>query len=260
VIEVEGLGKTFTPPGGLRDLLRGRLRGLAHTALASISFAVAPGEVLAVVGANGAGKTTLLRVLAGLLTPTTGRVVVAGQNVAAHGTASDFRRRIALIVADERSFMWSLSGRENLRFFAALHGLGHRRSGARCDQLLARVGLAADAHRRYSDYSRGMRQRLSLARGLLGDPEVLLLDEPTLGLDPVGAREMRRFLRDEIIKGHGRTAVVGSNDPAEVQLLADRVLYLKGGRHDGEGAPGDLARRLGLAGLDAGVNQDGTRA
>ena len=246
MIEVAGLGKTFTPPGGLRDLLRGRLRGLSHTALEGVSFSVARGEVLAVVGANGAGKTTLLRVLAGLLAPSAGRAEVLGEDVAAHGTRSDFRRRVALVVADERSFMWSLSGRENLKFFAALHGMAPAAASTRADQLLDRVGLRADATRRYSDYSRGMRQRLSLARGLLGDPEVLLLDEPTLGLDPIGARDLRRFLRDEIIKGHGRTAIVGSNDPAEVQLLADRVLYLAAGRVEGEGAPGDLARRLGL--------------
>jgi ABC-2 type transport system ATP-binding protein len=91
-----------------------------------------------------------------------------------------------------------------------------------------------------------MRQRLALARGLLGEPDVLLLDEPTLGLDPVGARDLRRFLRDEVLKGHGRTALVGSNDPAEVELLADRVLYLKAGRLDGESLPGELSARLGL--------------
>jgi ABC-2 type transport system ATP-binding protein len=246
VIEVDGLGKTFTSPGGLRDLLRGQLRGPSHTALSGISFSVARGEILAVVGANGAGKSTLLRVLAGLLTPTAGQARVMGQDVAVHGTGSDFRRRVSLVSADERSFMWSLSGRENLKFFAALHGMAPGEAGPRVDQLLDRVGLRADATRRYSDYSRGMRQRLSLARGLLGDPEVLLLDEPTLGLDPVGARDLRRFLRDQIIKGHGRTAIVGSNDPAEVQILADRVLYLAAGRVEGEGAPGDLARRLGL--------------
>jgi ABC-2 type transport system ATP-binding protein len=246
VIEVSGLGKTFTPPGGLRDLLRGRLRGPSHSALDGVSFSVARGEVLAVVGANGAGKTTLLRVLAGLLSPTAGRAMVRGQDVAVHGTSSDFRRWVSLVSADERSFMWSLSGRENLKFFAALHGMAPAAANRRADQLLDRVGLRADATRRYSDYSRGMRQRLSLARGLLGDPEVLLLDEPTLGLDPIGARDLRRFLRDQIIKGHGRTAVVGSNDPAEVQILADRVLYLAAGRVEGEGPPGDLAHRLGL--------------
>jgi ABC-2 type transport system ATP-binding protein len=246
VISVLGLGKTFAAPGGLRDLLRGRLRGLHHTALADVSFEVAQGEVLAVVGANGAGKTTLLRILAGLLTPSQGRATVAGTDVERHGTDSAYRRRVALVIADERSFLWSLSGRENLKFFAALHGLSGAETRARVDALLDRVGLGDAADRRYAEYSRGMRQRLSLARGLLGDPEVLLLDEPTLGLDPVGARDVRRFLRDDIIKASGRTALVGSNDPAEVQILADRVLYLKGGRADGEGAPGDLARRLGL--------------
>ena len=98
-----------------------------------------------------------------------------------------------------------------------------------------------------------MRQRLALARGLLGDPQVLLLDEPTLGLDPLGAQELRRFLRDDIIKGAGRTALVGSNDPAEVKVLADRVLFLRAGRLRGEGRPADLDQHLGLGTATTGV-------
>ena len=246
MISVTALGKTFRPPGGLRELLRGRLHGRPHRALDGVSFRVARGEVLAVVGENGAGKTTLLRILSGLLTPTEGSAVVAGHDVVAAGTAGAYRRKVALVVADERSFMWSMSGRENLRFFGALHGLDRPTAAARADALLERVGLAAASRRRYGEYSRGMRQRLALARGLLGDPEVLLLDEPTLGLDPVGARNLRRFLRDDIITAHGRTAIVGSNEPAEVRILGDRVLYLKAGRTDGESAPAELAARLGL--------------
>jgi ABC-2 type transport system ATP-binding protein len=246
VIEVAGLGKTFRPPGGVRDLLRGRLRGKAHQALSNISFQIAPGEVVAVVGENGAGKTTLLRILAGLLTPTEGRAQVAGADVTTAGPSSAFRRRVALVLADERSFMWSLSGLENLCFFAALHGLNRGAALVRSRALLDRVGLAAASGRRYGEYSRGMRQRLGLARGLLGEPDVLLLDEPTLGLDPVGARDLRRFLRDDILKGRGRTALVGSNDPSEVELIADRVLYLKAGRLEGESPPRELAARLGL--------------
>jgi ABC-2 type transport system ATP-binding protein len=251
VIEVAGLGKVFRPPGQLSDLLRGQLRGKDVVALRNLNFSVGKGEVAAVVGANGAGKTTLLRILAGLLSPSEGRAEVAGQDVGKRGSRSAFRQRVALVVAEERSFMWALTGRENLLFFAALHGFSRAIAAARTDALLERVGLEAARDRRYAEYSRGMRQRLALARGLLGDPEVLLLDEPTLGLDPVGARDLRRFLRDEIIEGNGRTAILGSNDPAEVAVLADRVLYLEAGRLTGESAPAELGQRLGLDGVNA---------
>jgi ABC-2 type transport system ATP-binding protein len=246
MIRVRELTKVFRPPGRLRDLLRGRLHGAAVTALDGVSLAVERGEVLCLVGENGAGKTTLLRVLAGLLAPTAGAVEVAGTAIGARSVGSAFRRRVSLVVGDERSFNWSLSGHENMVFFGALHGFSGREARARVAALMDRVGLAEAAHRRFAEYSRGMRQRLALARGLLGDPEVLLLDEPTLGLDPVGARDLRAFLRDEVIKGRGRTALVGSNEPAEVRALGDRVVFLRAGRVSGEGPPAEVERRLGL--------------
>jgi len=108
------------------------------------------------------------------------------------------------------------------------------------------VGLEGAADRLFREYSRGMRQRLAVARGLIGEPRVLLLDEPTLGLDPRGARDLRLFLRDQAVRGAGRTAVVGTNDPAEARALADRVLFLDGGRLVGECAPDRIEAELGL--------------
>jgi ABC-2 type transport system ATP-binding protein len=151
-----------------------------------------------------------------------------------------------MIVGDERSFHWSLSGRENLQFFASLHGLSAREARRRSDILLDRLGLTEAADRRFSAYSRGMKQRLAVARGLLGSARALLLDEPTLGLDPVAARELRRFLREDVIKQEGRTAIIGSNDPGEVRALGDRVLYLERGVLRGESAPDQVERWLGL--------------
>jgi ABC-2 type transport system ATP-binding protein len=243
-IQVERLGKAFRPPGGVRDLLRGRLWRDPVTALSDVSFSVAAGEVICVMGVNGAGKSTLARILGGLLLPTTGRARVAGLD--ADTPAPAFRRRVSFIVGDERSFHFQVSGRENLRYFAALHGLTRDQGRRRADQLLERVGLSAAADRRFREYSRGMRQRLAIARGLLGEPSVLLLDEPTLGLDPRGARDLRSFLRDDTIRAAGRTAVVCSNDPAEARALADRVLFLEGGRLRGESTPDRIEAELGL--------------
>jgi ABC-2 type transport system ATP-binding protein len=243
-VSVEGLGKVFRPPGGTRDLLRGRFFRDPVQALDGVSFDVAPGEVVCMMGPNGAGKSTLARILGGLLLPTTGRATIAGHDAAAGAPA--LRRSVSFVVGDERSFHYGVSGRENLRYFAALHGLDARAGRRRVDELLERVGLAAAADRRYREYSRGMRQRLAIARGLLGEPEVLLLDEPTLGLDPMGARDLRAFLRDDTIRAAGRTALVCSNDPGEARALADRVLFLRGGRLVGEAAPADIERELGL--------------
>lgn len=243
-IAVTALGKTFRPPAGIRELLRGRLTRAPVSALADISFRVDPGEIVCVMGPNGAGKSTLLRILSGLLSPSTGQARVAGLDVESHGW--DFRRRVAFVVGDERSFHWPLSGLHNLEFFGALHGYTPREAGRRARQLLGRVGLAEVADRPFHTYSRGMRQRLALARGLLGAPDVILLDEPTLGLDPLGARDLRNFLRDEVIRGAGRTALVGTNDPGEAKSLSDRILLLDHGRLVCETVPGRLDAELGL--------------
>ena len=247
MIWLEGLGKVFQPPGTLTDLLHGRLHGQPRTALADVSFQVADGELVCLMGENGAGKTTLLRILSGLLAPSSGRASVAGEDVDVAGGSGDYRRKVALVVADERSFMWALSGRQNLLYFAALHGLPRRLAEPRVDALLDRVGLTAASNQRFAEYSRGMRQRLALARGLLGEPQVLLLDEPTLGLDPVGARDLRTFLRQQVLEGAGRTAIIASNDPAEVRALGHRVIFLRGGRVAGESSPADVDRHLGLS-------------
>jgi ABC-2 type transport system ATP-binding protein len=244
MIRAQGLEKEFRPPGGMRELVRGRLFGTPVRALAGVSLHVATGEIACVMGPNGSGKTTLLRILAGLILPNAGHAEILGLDVARGGAA--LRRDVAMVVGDERSFHWPLSGRENLHFFAALHGLSAPDARKRADLLLERLGLTEAADRRFSAYSRGMKQRLAIARGLLGSARVLLLDEPTLGLDPVAARELRRFLRDDVIKREGRTALIGSNDPVEVRALADRVVYLDRGTLRGESAPDAVDEWLGL--------------
>jgi ABC-2 type transport system ATP-binding protein len=181
-----------------------------------VSLRIETGEIVCVMGPNGAGNDV------------------------------EFRRRVGFVVGDERSFHWALSGRHNLEYFGALHGYPPAVAAARAAGLLADVGLKDAADRPFRTYSRGMRQRLALARGLLGTPEVLLLDEPTLGLDPRGARDLRKFLRDDVIAAAGRTAVVGTNDPGEARALGDRVLLLDQGRLVGETTAARIEQELGL--------------
>jgi ABC-2 type transport system ATP-binding protein len=244
VIEARALGKTFRPPAGIRELLRGRLTLSPVAALVDVSFVVAPGEIVCLMGENGAGKSTLLRILAGLLAPSQGSAHVAGLDVETHDP--EFRRRVAYVVGDERSFHWALSGRQNLEYVGALHGYTAAEAGERAVALIARVGLLDAMDRAFRTYSRGMRQRLALARGLFGAPKVMLLDEPTLGLDPRGARDLRRFLRDDVIRGAGRAAVIGTNDPGEARALGDRVLVLNHGRLVRETLPDLIEAELDL--------------
>jgi ABC-2 type transport system ATP-binding protein len=244
-VVAEGLGKIFHPPAGMGEMLRGRFFGRPIVALTDVSFSVAPGEVVCVMGPNGAGKSTLVRILGGLLMPSSGSARVGGIDVSTGGAA--FRHRVAFVVGDERSFHYRVSGRANLHYFAALHGLPAAEARRRSAALLERVGLGEAADRRYREYSRGMKQRLALARGLLADPEVLLLDEPTLGLDPRGARDLRAFLREQVVRMPGRTAIVCSNDPVEARALADRVLFLDGGKLHADAPPDRIEAELGLS-------------
>ena len=226
MIEVAGLCKRYHSAATLRELVRGRLRGREQAALEGVDLAVAEGERLALMGDNGAGKTTLLRVLAGLTPPTSGRVTVAGLDAAEAGAA--LRRVVGVSLADERSFTSALSPLENLAFTGALHGFSRNAAIARAAELLARVGLAdLDARRPIRELSTGMRQRVALARALLGDPRVLLLDEPTRAIDAPGRAALHNLL-DETARG--RTLVIATHDATEAERLGARVVRLAAGR------------------------------
>ena len=209
------------------------------TAIDGLSLAVRRGEVMALLGHNGAGKTTTVRVITGLVAAEQGRVRALGLDPLADGAA--LRRRLAVLgeasTLDER-----LTGRELLEVFAGLYDLPRAAATARIDVLLADVGLTERAHARVSTYSRGMRQRLSLARALLHEPELLLLDEPTAGLDPDATRRLHALVRR--LRDVGRTVVLCTHNLPEAQDLADRVAVLARGKLLALGTPGELTRRL----------------
>ena len=192
-----------------------------QVAVDGISVEVAPGEVLGFLGPNGAGKSTTIKMLTGQLTPRSGSIEVLGMQMPAQRTA--IQERIG-VCFEEKNLYLAMSGLENLRFFARLFGLTDVDTRA----LLERVGLAERAKDRVSEYSKGMRQRLMMARALVNTPDVLFLDEPTDGLDPVSARRIRELIREEARRG--AAVLLTTHDMMEADTLSDRVAFINEGR------------------------------
>ncbi len=227
-LEIRGLTKRYPRVLELWKVLRHPLRREEVEALRGVDLVLETGHLYGLVGPNGAGKTTLLKLLGGLVLPTQGSILLDGQEVT--GAHAVLRKRARMVVADERSFFWRLSVRENLRFFATLEG----RRGAERDRVVARclaeVSLSDRADETFRSLSTGMRQRLAIARGLLGEPEVLLLDEATRSLDPESAAEVRALVSGLCRREVGRTVVWSSHDLDEVENLCTDVVVLSGGR------------------------------
>jgi len=204
-IRVDGLVKSY----GRIEALRG------------LDFEMPAGQVTGFLGPNGAGKTTTFRALLGLTRPNGGDIEVLGHQVP--DQLPELTKKVGAIV-EEPGLIKSLSGRANLEVAADTLGFGH----LRIDELLEFVGLVADSRRAVSGYSKGMRQRLALAAALLGDPRLLILDEPLDGLDPAGQHAFRARLRD--LAAEGRTVLVSSHDLSDVEQLADYVVVIDQGR------------------------------
>jgi ABC-2 type transport system ATP-binding protein len=214
-------------------------------ALDAVTFDVEPGTVCGLLGPNGAGKTTLLEILATLLRPTAGGASVAGHDVVADAAA--VRRCMAFGPAGGGAFFPRLSGRANLEFFAALADVGRAEFPARLRDAVALVRLEDAIGRELRTYSDGQRQRLTLARALVIDAPVWLLDEPTRGLDPAGQRETGALIRRAAAE-RGRTVLMATHDLAEAAACCDRIAIVTGGRLRALGTPAELAGRSGSLG------------
>ena len=236
VLEVRQLTKHYLPPPPwLRPLVRSAARQPV-VALADVSFHVAPGEVVGLVGPNGAGKTTLIKILTTLLDPTLGSAAVGGVDVTTHAEA--VRRKFGVVLSDDRGLYWRLTGQQNLEFFGVLSGLRMREATERAADIMDQVGLA-DRDKLVFGYSTGMRARLSLAVAQLGDPELLILDEPTRSLDPTASQEVLGMLRAFADQGGG--VLLSSHRIAELIDLCDRIVVLTAGRIRFVGRAEDLA-------------------
>jgi ABC-2 type transport system ATP-binding protein len=219
-------------------------------ALDRVSLVVESGDVFGLLGPNGAGKTTLLRLASTLLVPSAGRVVVLGYDVARQ--PEPIRRRIGAVLGGERSVYWRLTARENLLYAGALHDLPAAAARERAAQLLTMVGLADRADDLVERYSTGMRQRLALARALVHNPALLILDEPTAGLDPQSAAAMRTML-EALGRDRDRTIVVATHNLVDAERLCRTVAIIDRGRLLAAGAPSALKARWAGDAAGAGV-------
>jgi ABC-2 type transport system ATP-binding protein len=217
-----------------------RRRPLEVEAVRGVSFAIEEGELFGLLGPNGAGKTTTIKMLITLLIPTSGSAYVLGRDVVRD--AQWVRRHIGYVFGGERGLYERLSGLDNLRYFAELYGVEPRLQRQRIDELLELVALKGREGERVEGYSRGMKQRLHVARGLLHDPPVLFLDEPTIGLDPVGARELRAMIAS-LAEG-GKTVLLTTHYMFEADALCDRIAVIAKGRIVAEGTPGQLKAQV----------------
>jgi ABC-2 type transport system ATP-binding protein len=209
-----------------------------RTVLHEISFDVRPGELFGLLGPNGAGKTTLLKMLATLCIADRGQILISGMD--ATKRAMTVKSKIGLCTSEERSFYFRLTARENLRLFGALVGLFGDTLESRIEKVVSLVDLVFALDRRYDTFSSGMRQRLSFARALLSDPDIIFFDEPTRAVDPLHARELRALIRDELVTRHNKTVVLATNSLEEAWAICDTVAILQHGRIVAKGSPRTL--------------------
>ena len=224
-IKTDKLTKRFARTSGYRDLLPFRQREWVK-AVEDVSLDIKEGEFFGLLGPNGAGKTTLIKILCCLVLPNSGTAQVLGYDII--GEEQAVKALVGLVSAEERSFYWRLTGRENLKFYASLYRLPKHQIKETIEELLDLVGLSDKADVRFQNYSTGMRQKLAIARGLLSQPKVLFIDEPTKSLDPVSAQSMRHFFKEKVARD-GRTVVLATHNLNEAQQLCSRLAIMDRG-------------------------------
>jgi ABC-2 type transport system ATP-binding protein len=232
---VSNLRRTYRSHSGL---LRPSVKVVE--AVRGVSFSIEKGQLFGLLGPNGAGKTTTIKILTTLLLPTSGQARVLGRDVV--DDARTVRRLVGYVFGGDRGLYERLSGRDNLRYFAELYGVPPRQQAGRIGQLLELVGLAGRERELVEGYSRGMRQRLHIARGMLHDPDVIFLDEPTIGIDPVGAHELRQTIA--ALTAAAKTILLTTHYMFEADELCDEVAVLKGGQIVAQGSPYDLKSQV----------------
>ncbi len=235
-VEVRSLSKSFTVKEG--PLFRKTAKTV--TALDGVSFSVKKGEIFGLLGPNGAGKTTTIKTICTLIQPTSGEVYVNGHDVVRDPQRA--RQDLGVMLTGDRTLYWKLTGRENLEYFSALYHMDRKRAKERIQELLKLVGLEERQDTLVENYSTGMRMRLSFIKGILHEPPVLLLDEPTMSLDPQSARLIRETIQD--LRKQGHAILLTTHYMEEADQLSDRVAVIDHGKIIAMAPPDELKRSM----------------
>ncbi len=240
IIAAENISKLYPSEVNLLHILK--KPRMVH-ALSDVSFNVKENEVFGILGPNGAGKTTMVKILAGLIIQDSGSVTIYGKDTVKNSDL--LRNRIGIITGDERGFYWRLTGKENLIFFGTLSNLSKKTLNERIPLLLDIVNLTSAGDLMFKEYSSGMKTRLQLARALLTDPDILLLDEPTKSLDIEGKEKFIKLLQHPVL-GKKPTVILATHSLSEAENLCDRYMILKDGKKVIAGDISDIRKFLKL--------------
>ncbi len=235
-IQIEDLGRVYKIRGAKKKEKK------ELVALTNINLAIKKGELFGLLGPNGAGKTTLIKILTTLLAPTTGKASVSGLDV--YTQADQIRHRINMVSGGENTGYGLLTVRENLWMFAQFYGIDSKTANSRISRLLEIVGMTDRINTKCSDLSTGLRQKMNIVRGFLTDPEILFLDEPTLGLDVGASRDVRQFIRGWVDEDQRRTILLTTHYMVEADELCDRVAIINKGMVLACDTPASLKRHL----------------
>ncbi|MFD1737180.1 ABC transporter ATP-binding protein [Bacillus salitolerans] len=235
VIEVSNVTRSYTTEVGLFKKEKRKV-----DALNGVSFSVKRGEIFGLLGPNGAGKTTMIKILSTMLIPHSGKVSILGLDPAKDHIL--LRPKINFILGGERNLYWRLSAYDNLSYFADLYKVPNSIKKKRIIDLLTLVGLEDVAHQKVETFSKGMKQRLQIARGLINNPDILFLDEPSIGLDPVSARQLREILRD--LNKQGTTILLTTHYMFEADELCDRIAFINKGKLIEIDTPSNLKKKV----------------
>lgn len=225
MIEIQNIKMNYPVPKRYIDYILHSFQKQYFTALLDINLQIDEGDRVAFLGPNGAGKTTLLKLISGLLFPSKGKISVDGFDTVKDNLKA--RKNVGFVLNEERSFYWRLTGKQNLEFFGALDNLYGKELDERIKLLLKLVGLEESGDKLFAGYSSGMKQRLAIARGLLSDPKILILDEPTRTLDPISAEDIKNIINKRIHEDKERTLLIATHRLDEAAELCNKVCIMK---------------------------------
>jgi ABC-2 type transport system ATP-binding protein len=243
MMKVSNITKDFVPAYSLKKLLSFHpdSRSVVR-ALDAVTFTLPKGSILGILGPNGAGKTTLLKIISTLISPDSGTITLNGFTLGAND--ENIRASVGLVASSERSFYWRLTGRQNLEFFATMYGLYGKQAAARIETLFTLFKIDYQ-EKRFDSYSTGMQQKFGLMRAMLHDPDLLLLDEPTKSLDYTAALDLRRFVKERLVKERQKTVIFTTHHMEEALDFADLFMILHKGKVFAFGTLDELRARAG---------------